>query len=187
MVRFASRGIRLAFKLTALQRGLRDVIASAIEIAMWIVLSIWVLQALGFGNIIVFFSSSAIAIGLVLAAGGSTLLSDIVAGVFLARDTDFNVGDEVIAGETPTRGVIESMDARRTRLRDENGDLHVLPNSVVERKEWIVVHRRQELSALVKAVKTARRLRTATRSPKRPGGARMVTRRENDQSQTGLR
>ena len=49
------------------------------------------------------------------------------------------VGDEVIVGETPTSGVIESMDARRTRLRDDNGVLHVIPNSVVERKEWILL------------------------------------------------
>jgi len=88
-----------------------------------------------------------------LAAGGSTVISDVVAGVFLANDTDFSVGDEVIVGvpEASTQGIVESMDVRRTRLRDKNGILHVIPNSVVERKEWVVLNKKTELTPLGKA------------------------------------
>ncbi len=186
VLRLLSRVLRLLLKLTTLQQGLRDVIISIVEIIFWVILTIWILQALGFSSVIVFFSSSAIALGLLLSAGGSTLISDIVAGIFLARDTDFNVGDEVIAGETPTQGVIESMDARRTRIRDSSGVLHVLPNSVVERREWVVIHRRQELHALVRAVKSAREIRT-TAIEKTIARKVSNASRKNNQSQTGLR
>jgi hypothetical protein len=53
------------------------------------------------------------------------------------------------------------MDARRIRIRDKEGLLHIIPNSLVERKEWIVVSRRKGTSALVKATKAAKRLKDA--------------------------
>jgi small-conductance mechanosensitive channel len=113
IVRVLIRLTRYFLKLTALPKGLRQITASTIETVLWLFLTIQVLTWLGFGGIIVFFSSSALAIGILLAAGGSTLLADLVAGIFLARDTDFNVGDEVRAGENFVEGVIESMDVRR--------------------------------------------------------------------------
>lgn len=159
VIRILVRFVRFALHITNVQPGLRDVITSIIETVMWIFLSITILQELGFSGIIYFFTGSIAAIGLAMAAGGSTLISDIIAGIFLARDGDFNVGDEVIAGERPTLGVIESQDARRTRIRDDQGVLHVIPNSVIERKEWMVIRRNPELPVFVKATKAAKRLR----------------------------
>ncbi len=158
-IRILVRFIRVALRITHVQPGLRDVVTSILETVMWIFLSITILQELGFSGIIYFFTGSIAAIGLAMAAGGSTLVSDIIAGIFLARDGDFNVGDEVIAGERPTLGVIESQDARRTRIRDDQGVLHVIPNSVIERKEWMVIRRNPEVPVLVKATKAANRLR----------------------------
>jgi small-conductance mechanosensitive channel len=116
-----------------------------------------------------------------MAAGGSTLVADIIAGIFLARDADFNVGDEVIVGERPTMGVVESMDARRTRVRDENGILHVLPNSVIERKEWIVIRKHPEVTALVKATKAARRLGAVARKRRTPAESKKTPVRNSAQ------
>lgn len=163
-VRMLSRILRFVLKLSSLQKGLRQIIASAAETLMWLLLTITVLQWLGFPNILVLFSSSTITIGILLAAGGSTLFSDLVAGIFLARDNDFNVGDELIMGENQTRGIVESMDVRRVRIRDEEGQLHVLPNTVVERKEWVLVDRGNQgtTPALVKAAQAAKRLKAVT-------------------------
>jgi small-conductance mechanosensitive channel len=163
VVRLLVRLLRYLMKSFGVQPGLRGVLGSLVESFLWLFLTITLLTELGFPNILVFFTGSIAAIGLALAAGGSTLVSDIVAGVFLARDIDFNVGDEVIVGETPTHGIIERMDARRTRIRDEYGVLHVIPNSVVERKEWVVIRKRPEVNALVKATKAAQRLTQAAR------------------------
>ncbi len=157
VVRVASRLTRRILKITQLQKGLRQILGSAVETLLWIMLTILVLQWLGFPNILVFFSSSTLAIGILLAAGGSTLLSDLIAGIFLARDNDFNVGDEVSVGENRTEGMIESMDVRRVRLRGKDGQLHVLPNSVVERKEWVLLTRRPQTTALAKATTAAKR------------------------------
>ncbi|HSX02413.1 MAG TPA: mechanosensitive ion channel domain-containing protein [Candidatus Saccharimonadia bacterium] len=161
LIRVLVRLTRFVLTLTAIQVGLRDVIVSLVETLLWLFLAIQLLQMLGFNNIIVFFTGSIAALGLAMAAGGSTLVADVVAGIFLAQDNDFDVGDEVIVGETPTRGTIESMDSRRTRIRDQDGVLHVIPNSVIERKEWVVVHKSQELNALARAVRTAKKFKKA--------------------------
>ena len=180
IIRLMVRLTRLLLAFTNLQQGLKGIIASVVEIVLWILLSITTLQNLGFTGMITFFSSSALAIGILLAAGGSTLLADIIAGIFLAQDNDFGVGDEVTAGEDKTQGIVESMDARRTRIRDKAGVLHVLPNSVVERKEWTIIHKSSAPNSLVKAVKTAHRLKTATIAKKSGPQKRVVTFRDNE-------
>ena len=73
---------RWLLKLTHLQKGLRQIIVSTVGTVLWLFLFIQVLKWLGFADILVFFSSSALALGILLAAGGSTLLSDLVAGIF---------------------------------------------------------------------------------------------------------
>jgi len=181
IIRLVVRAMKFTLKLSNVQPGFRQVLTSIVEIMMWVFLTIALLNELGFSGVIYFFTGSVAAIGIAMAAGGSTLVSDVIAGIFLARDRDFNVGDEVIVGETPTMGIIEHMDARRTRLRDEKGILHVIPNSVVERKEWIVVRRRHEVSALVKAAKTAQRLTAAARE--KGAAVTRKTRRVRDNDQ----
>ncbi len=177
LVRVLAKIIRFVLTLTTMPIGLRDVLSSLVEIALWLFLSIKLLEMLGFRDIIVFFTGSIAAIGLAMAAGGSTLIADIIAGIFLAQDVDFEVGDEVIAGETPTQGVVESMDARRIRIRDKDGILHVIPNSIVERKEWVVIRKRQDITALAKVVKTAKKKFESVAASRRGS-------RKNNQSQS---
>jgi len=166
VIRLIVRLARLVMKITNFQPGLRDVISSILETILWMLLLVALLNELGFSGIIYFFTGSIAAIGLAMAAGGSTLIADIVAGIFLARDVDFNVGDEIeimLPTGTMTRGRIESMDSRRTRLRDDRGLLHIIPNSVIERNEWIVHNKRPGIRTLVKATKAAKRIRAVAR------------------------
>jgi small-conductance mechanosensitive channel len=179
IIRISIRLFKLAMRLTHVPPGLRDVLVGIIETIMWIFLSIAILGELGFSGVIYFFTGSVAALGLAMAAGGSTLVSDIIAGIFLARDPDFNIGDEVIAGETPTLGVIAHMDARRTRLRDDKGVLHVIPNSVIERKEWVVIRRSHEVSPIKRVAKVAKQAAKAAtaaavtkRAARRDNGSR---------------
>jgi small-conductance mechanosensitive channel len=172
---------RLAMKLLNVAPGLRGVWSGIIQTSLWIFLSIAILNDLGFSGVIYFFTGSIAALGLAMAAGGSTLVSDVVAGIFLARDQDFSVGDEIIAGETPTMGLIESMDSRRVRLRDDKGVLHVIPNSVVERKEWMVLRRGPEVSPLKRAAKVARRAAVAAAEKSASVALKHGRVRKNDQ------
>jgi small-conductance mechanosensitive channel len=162
LIRLTRRIVRLVFKSMHMQPGLRYVLTSLIETVLYIILAVFILQELGLNSVIYFFTGSIAAIGIAMAAGGSTLVADLVAGLFLAGDHDFNVGDEIaVMNDRPIVGVIERMDARRIRLRDSEGRLRIVPNSIVERKEWIVVRKRHEVTPLVKATKAARRITAA--------------------------
>src|SRR5262249_32610390 len=108
--------VRLSYwvlKQTGVPKGLRQLVASVLETGLWLWLFVFFRRAAGFGAFLLFFSSSALARGILLAAGGSPLLSDVLAGVFLVRAPDFNVGDEVQLGASQVQGVVETMDSRR--------------------------------------------------------------------------
>jgi hypothetical protein len=66
-------------------------------------------------------------------------LADIIAGVFLASDPDFGTGFTIKSGEIT--GVIERIDLRKTRVRGQDGKLHIIPNKDIESKIWIVEQR----------------------------------------------
>jgi moderate conductance mechanosensitive channel len=144
LIRIVSWLAQAFISLVRLPRGLKSILVSLIDGLLWIFLLISVMQSLGLNNIALVFSGSVAAAGLALAAGGSTLVSDILAGIFLAKDRDFSIGDEVVAGENQTVGVVEGMDMRRTRIRDKSGQLHIIPNSVIERKEWVLVAKKKD-------------------------------------------
>ena len=143
VIRLISWLVQFLLGFVHLPRGLKGIIQSLVDAVLWIFLIIGILQVLGLNNIALAFSGSIIAVGLAIGNGASALASDILAGIFLAKDRDFSIGDHVKAGEG-TDGVIESMDMRRIRIRDSKGHLHVLPNSIVERKEWVFLESRAE-------------------------------------------
>lgn len=146
VVRAGTYLLRKLVKTLRVPMGLRGILISLGQAILWTILMVIVLSVLGFGSVIIFLSTSLVAVGLVMAAGGGTLISDILAGIFLADNKNFKIGDKVRAGENETEGVIEGMDIRRIEIRSKDGKLHVLPNSVVERKEWVVLATKAELA-----------------------------------------
>jgi small conductance mechanosensitive channel len=147
IIKIVSWIAELFLSLVRLPRGLRSILLSLIDALLWLFLIISLLQVLGLTGLALIFSGSIAALGLAVGVGASGLASDILAGVFLSQDSDFRVGDLVSCGDGPTEGIVESMDMRRTRLRDKDGKLHIIPNSVIERKEWIIITRKKDLPA----------------------------------------
>lgn len=139
IIKLLSWFFRFLLTFVRMPRGLKSIVHSMIDALLWIFLIIGILQVLGLNNVALAFSGAIIAVGVALGNGASTLASDILAGIFLARDRDFSIGDTVKAGEG-TEGIVENMDMRRIRIRDKGGHLHVIPNSVIERKEWVLIN-----------------------------------------------
>lgn len=129
-------------------RGLKGIILSLLNAMLAVFLIIVFLQSLGLSNVAFIFSAAVAATGLAVGNGSVTLISDIISGIYLARDRDFAVGDIVRAGEEPSvEGEIMSMDMRRTRIKDANGHIHSLPNSVVERKAYVLITKKRDRKA----------------------------------------
>ncbi len=138
-IRLITRTMRITGTRTRIKPALIDLgIASAQGIGLLVILS-GSLQALGLDQIALAVggSISLIALGVATAASGN--LGDIIAGVFLASDPDFGTG--FVISTNGITGSIEHVDLRKTRIRTEDGKLHVVPNKSVESNTWIVEQR----------------------------------------------
>jgi moderate conductance mechanosensitive channel len=70
-------------------------------------------------------------IGVIVGFGAQNILKDYLAGIFVIMENQYRVGDIVsmTAGvSTPVSGVVEDISIRATRLRDLDGNLHIIPN-----------------------------------------------------------
>lgn len=66
-------------------------------------------------------------LGLVVGLGCNKLISDIVAGIFMVFEGDFQVGDVVVIGGW--RGTVKDIGVRTTKLEDAGGNIKILNNS----------------------------------------------------------
>jgi small-conductance mechanosensitive channel len=68
--------------------------------------------------------------GLAIGFGAQTLVKDVINGFFVLFEDQFNIGDKIrTAGVS---GTVEDMSLRRTKLRDDDGTLHMIPNSEIK-------------------------------------------------------
>lgn len=67
--------------------------------------------------------------GLALSLGAQTLIKDMIGGVIILLEDQFNIGDTVKIGDST--GVVEKMSLRATYLRDFEGRLILIPNGDV--------------------------------------------------------
>lgn len=73
--------------------------------------------------------ASAGIVGLAIGFGAQTLVKDVINGFFILLENQYDVGDTVrIAG---VKGTVENMSLRHTTLRDEDGTIHIVPNSAI--------------------------------------------------------
>src|SRR2546425_9986559 len=128
-------------KVTALQTrklppGLRaqkiqtlaSVLTSVGVFVIFFVAALEVLSLLGL-NLGPMLASAGIA-GLAIGFGAQTLVHDFINGFFILLENQYDIGDIVrIAG---VKGTVERMSLRQTVLRDEDGTLHIVPNSTIQ-------------------------------------------------------
>ncbi len=73
--------------------------------------------------------ASAGVVGLGISFGAQSLFKDMLNGMLILLEDQFNVGDTVkVAGVT---GTVEDLSLRATRVRDGDGTLNIIPNSQI--------------------------------------------------------
>ena len=74
--------------------------------------------------------ASAGIVGLAIGFGAQTLVHDFINGFFILFENQYDIGDTIrVAG---VKGVVERMSLRSTVLRDEDGTVHMVPNSSIQ-------------------------------------------------------
>lgn len=93
-------------------------------VVIWLVALILILAVLDV-NIAALLTGAGLA-GIVLAYAAQDTIKDVLAGMFILLENQYRIGDVVeISGKA---GVVEDISLRVTRLRDLDGNLHILPN-----------------------------------------------------------
>jgi moderate conductance mechanosensitive channel len=95
-------------------------------IFFWAILQALPLFGLNLGPLL---ASAGIA-GLAIGFGAQTLVHDFINGFFILLENQYDIGDNVrIAG---VKGTVEAMTLRHTLLRDDDGTVHIVPNSEIK-------------------------------------------------------
>jgi len=69
--------------------------------------------------------------GLAIGFGAQSLVKDLISGFFILWEDSVRIGDVVeVAG---VAGLVEEVELRTIKLRDVSGNLHVVPNGVIEK------------------------------------------------------
>lgn len=110
------------------QRTLLPLGFSAFKWVTIVVAGILVLDSLGV-NIAPVLAGAGI-LGLAIGFGAQSLVKDIITGVFMLIENNIAIGDIVRVKDIG--GVVESFNLRSVRLRDYNGNVHVIPNSSID-------------------------------------------------------
>jgi moderate conductance mechanosensitive channel len=68
--------------------------------------------------------------GLAIGFGAQALVKDVINGFFILMENQYDIGDVIrIAG---VKGTVEAMSMRTTTLRDDDGTVHIVPNSDIQ-------------------------------------------------------
>ncbi|GAA0716703.1 small-conductance mechanosensitive channel [Halorubrum trapanicum] len=107
-----------------------DLIVTLVSIFLWFGVALTFLKVLGMGDIAASLGTAVGFIALGVSYALSEMIEDTVAGVYLLRDPDFNVGYRVEAkGVT---GTVAAIELRKTRIDADSGDRVVMANREIE-------------------------------------------------------
>jgi small-conductance mechanosensitive channel len=112
-------------------RVYRQFIIAIVLLFLWFGVGLSFLSVVGLEQIA---ASAAGFLALGVSYALSSVIADVVAGVYLLRDEDFMPGDEVDIGGTV--GTVQSIELRKTRLTVNEGEDTMVRNNAEIEKKW---------------------------------------------------
>jgi small-conductance mechanosensitive channel len=107
-----------------------DLFVTVAGLFLWFGAALAFLKVVGMGDIAASLGTATGFIALGVSYALSEMIEDTVAGVYLLRDPDFEIGDRVEVDDT--EGTIAAIELRKSRFTLENGDTVVRANRDVE-------------------------------------------------------
>ncbi len=132
----------LGLRATRVTKTLQSIFIQSASAVLWVGAAALTLQSLGLNQIAIALSGSIAIIGIGLASGANKLVSDIVAGFFLAKNRDFKIGEQIELPEV--KGRIQSLDARKVRVLGDDGTLFVVPNTKFDEFTWKIMPKKED-------------------------------------------
>jgi small conductance mechanosensitive channel len=108
-----------------------DTITSLLENASNLVINflllLFILSTLGF-NIVPLLTGAGV-VGLAIGYGAKDIAADFIAGFFILFENRFYVGDTIEVSSA--KGEVTEISLRTITIKDEGGNLHIIPNSSI--------------------------------------------------------
>lgn len=139
LVELAILALGYGLQVARIPKALKPLLFSLARAFLWVVLLLVIIQTMGLNDVLVAVTGSSVILALVLSTGVAPAVTDTLAGLSLAADSNFQPGAKVQVGEKGTVGEVLSMDTRKTRVRTADGKIHVIPNSAIDKTEWVVL------------------------------------------------
>ncbi len=101
---------------------------AAIAVVLWLGAALAILHRLDVN--IAALATGAGLVGVLVGFGAQNAIKDILAGIFIIAENQYRVGDIVTlhAGGAEISGIVEDITIRITRLRDLDGNMHIVRN-----------------------------------------------------------
>lgn len=132
VVRHAVMGHKYNSRLDEQKREntLTNIFHTAVAVALWVIGVIVILSQLHV-NFTAILTGAGL-IGVIVGLGAQSAISDFLAGIFVIAENQYRVGDIVTltASGKEISGVVEDISIRITRLRDLDGNLHIVRNGL---------------------------------------------------------
>ena len=110
-------------------RTLKSLLRSALRYIAFAIACITILELAGIDTKALL--GGAAIVGVAVGFGAQSLVKDIITGFFIIYERQYDVGDYITAAGLS--GVVEEIGLRTTRMRDWSGDVHVIPNGLVDK------------------------------------------------------
>lgn len=121
------RGLRVLFRRIIADRTVENLIRQVAYYAIWVLGFVVAVDALGFRpqTVITGLGLTGLALGFAL----KDILSNFVSGLLLLALRPFELGDEIVVGET--EGQVERIELRATQIRTYDGRAVLVPNAEI--------------------------------------------------------
>lgn len=112
------------------EKTLITILHTSVAVAIWIAATIAVLTELNV-NVAAILTGAGV-VGIIVGFGAQSTIGDILTGMFIILENQYRVGDIVTlsASGKEISGVVEDITIRITRLRDLDGNLHIIRNGL---------------------------------------------------------
>lgn len=142
-IRILSKVLTRTLGLANLPKAMIKVSIKLLDLVLWFLLGIAFLQLAGLSNVALAMSGAFAVLALAFSNGFANTVADTISGVNLARDRHFRLGERMRVGppDHPVEGIVVDMDTRKVRIKDDDGNTHVIPNSIVDRNAFMQFRR----------------------------------------------
>ena len=137
LLRVARKVLTTAMNVARVDKAIQSMVLSAVNFAGWIFALAAALSVMELNQLSLALGGSVALIAMALATGLNGVTQDLMAGMFLISDDDFTVGRRVKAAGV--EGRLEALTIRKTKIRDDNGQVHTIPNRNVDGATYTII------------------------------------------------